>query len=276
MMRTYAKLLAVVVVAVFAFAGSPVQAVTVSFDYQVPTDNSGKTSPVGVNNANVALPGYFIETFDKPGSAGETIVLPGGNIYVNAGGGFNSLNPYTDLSIMYGSVGIRKDSVTGVAATPAGDTTFYAYAPGTDYPDGNTAAVRVLYEDFMQTYGVKISYLGLYYGSIDTYNEIAFYSGDSPFIGDGILSDGVITGTELLNVFGGYSGNQFQDGSNMYVNLFFDADELFTAFEFRTSAVAFEMDNVVTGFAAVPEPTTILLLGLGLVGLAGARRKLEK
>lgn len=37
---------------------------------------------------------------------------------------------------------------------------------------------------------------------------------------------------------------------------------------------AFEADNIAIG--RVPEPTTMLLFGLGLVGLAGVRRKIKK
>lgn len=277
-MITQTKTLAATLAAAVVLAGSTAHAVSVNFNYQVPTDGSGKTSAVGVDANNVALPGFFIETFDQPGSSATSYTAPGvnsPNITVAAGGGFNTLNPLTDLNISQGTMSIRQGSVTNVAATPAGNTTFYAYAPGPNNPDGANARIRVKYDAFLSSIpGYYLSYLGLYYGSIDTYNDIAFYSGSNLISGTGIMSDGVITGSELLGIFSGISGNQTQDASNIYVNLFFNPTEQFDAFEFRTTGIAFEADNIVTGFAPVPEPSTMMLLGAGLFGLAVyARRK---
>lgn len=206
---------------------------------------------------------------------------------------FVSLNEATDLYLNptnppAGTMGIRTGS-TGYAAAPGRDSQYYppyvniedytnfAYIPG---PGGNAnTTALVSYAVDMTTFlkGLKISYLGLYYGSIDNYNDIAFYSGSNLIRGQGDLSDGVLTGAEILRSQGGTSGNQYQPGSNVYVNIFFDPNETFTAFEFRNAtSPAFELDNIVIGVTAVPEPATMLLLGLGLVGLAGVRRRFKK
>lgn len=245
------------------------QAVTITFDYQIPTDSSGKTSQF-VNANNTAPLGYFIETFDMPGSTASN----DNGITIAAGGGFNTLNP--SLLAITGGLGIQKGSNSDGAA-PAGDSTFYAYAPGPNAATTN-ATVKVDYSAFI-TYdpNLYISYLGMYFGSIDSYNNIAFYSGNellSTATGD--LSDGILEGSEILAALGGVSGNQTDDKSNVYVNLFFAPDEKFTAFEFRTTGIAFEIDNIVSGVSPltpVPEPSTLLLLGGGLLGLGFMARR---
>ncbi len=259
---------ALVLTFIFGFA-LQAQAVSITFNYQVPTDGSGKTSPF-VNGNNTAPTGYFIETFDQPGSAGATV----NGITIAAGGGFNTLDP-TKLDVT-GGLGIRQGSVANVAAAPAGDNTFYAYAPGPGSGTTN-ANIKVDYTDFFAFQdGLYISYLGLYLGSIDTYNNIAFYSGNSLLqTAEGLLSDGILQGTEILGIMNGNSGNQVESNSNVYVNLFFALDEMFTAFEFRTTGLAFEIDNVVAGVSInpVPEPSTFLLLGGGLLGLGFIARR---
>lgn len=110
-------------------------------------------------------------------------------------------------------------------------------------------------------FGVGLSYLGLLWGSVDNYNKIEFYNGFS--------SVGSFTGSNVLALPNGNQGS----GGSVYVN-FNDLDGQFTKVVLTSSTNAFEIDNVATSRASVPDSgATVTLLGLGLVGLAAIRRK---
>ena len=96
-------------------------------------------------------------------------------------------------------------------------------------------------------------YLGILWGSVDSYNTLTFYNGAAAV--------GSISGSQVLTPADGY---QFAGGS-AYVNVF--STTAFTSVVARSGSNAFEFDNVAY---AVPEPASLAMCATALVGLTGA------
>lgn len=111
-------------------------------------------------------------------------------------------------------------------------------------------------------------YFGLLWGSVDDYNTLSFYDGNTLLFN--------FTG---LDVDGMANGNQGAAGT-FYVNI--NSDTAFDRVVASSTGYAFEFDNVALAenpippqetFAAVPEPGTLALLGLGLLAGITTRRR---
>ena len=156
-------------------------------------------------------------------------------------------------------------AVGGIYAAPflsGGNGAGFGNADGTDattyITTGSTGANPLAKVEL--TFATAQSYLGILWGSIDPYNTLSFYFGET-------LLDS-ITGTEVK---AGANGDQGVNGT-LYVN--FLSDTPFNRVVATSSGYAFEFDNIAYSPSnPVPEPAMLALLGLGLVGVAAARRR---
>jgi hypothetical protein len=109
-------------------------------------------------------------------------------------------------------------------------------------------------------FGQDYNYLGFFWGSIDTYNTIAFYN-------DGTLVASY-TGGDVINSVG-LSGDQMAAETNKYVNFFLTNS--FDKIKLTSTQYAFELDNLAV--SVVPVPGAVLL---GFLGLSAAGLRLRK
>jgi len=157
-----------------------------------------------------------------------------------------------------GSGEVVSGSLVNKYSAPAGidgtkEDTNYVTVPD---PDGGASGT------FLATgLGGYYNYFGLWWGSVDTYNTLSFFH-------DGTLVES-FNGTAITTP-NEANGNQTAPTTNLYVN-FIDLKP-FNSFELSSTQFAFEADNLTIG--VVPEPTTMLLLGLGLLGVTVIRRKI--
>ena len=138
-----------------------------------------------------------------------------------------------------GTASTKNGSVKNSNAAPDGlsqpDQTNYLSAPN-PLRSGNVTA----------SLGGKYNYLGLWWGSIDSYNTISFFNGSTlveSFTGSQIVDPNTrnSNGTKL----------------SLYVN-FLNLGN-FDSFSLTSTNNAFEVDNIAVGTTPVPEPATMIL-----------------
>jgi hypothetical protein len=158
------------------------------------------------------------------------------------------------ITVSFGGDGQAvQGSVSNLYAAP-----FLSNGNGTPFGDPNNGADATTYLT-TGTGSVTLAlpgeekYVGLLWGSVDTYNTLSLYNGSTLV--------GTVTGAQVT---ASANGDQGQFGT-FYVNI--TSTDSFNTIVATSTQNAFEFDNVAFNPSAVPEPSSIML---GLIGMMGA------
>ena len=161
---------------------------------------------------------------------------------------------------------IEKGSVTNAYTAPAGDTTNFLAL-------GNSNKFATRSESL--AFAAPTSKFGFYWGSIDKYNTVQFFSGTTLV--------GTLNGSNVVSSSAGQMafrtsgvGNGVNTDASAYVS-FLDQGGSFNRVVLTTTQPNFEIDNVAVG--GVPEASTWAMMLIGFGGLGGLmlqRRKTSR
>lgn len=176
----------------------------------------------------------------------------------------NGVAPTTGFATYSSPVGtptVVQGSVGGQYAKPAGDESSYlTISPTNLNVAGNTGSVEI-------NFAKSLDYFGLHWGSVDKYNSIAFYNGNTLIQS---FDGSAVPGTKA-------SGNQSSPQDNVYVNFLAGKGESFNRVVLKSTSPAFETDNHAYRIASVPEPTSMLgLLAFGAVSVGSFIKRQSK
>jgi hypothetical protein len=112
---------------------------------------------------------------------------------------------------------------------------------------------------------------GLYaspYGISDRYLSIPYYSSSGSVA---LTTPGSYDGAYIYPLLA--NGGQSSWASNRYVNFLFTDGDVFNRIVLTSTNYAFESDNHAFGNIKVPEPSSLAMFGLALLGLGVASRR---
>jgi hypothetical protein len=172
----------------------------------------------------------------------------------NVGGGFGNIS-FSHSAMSAGD--IVRGRLNGQSGAPWADNTPYLVIPGLNQNINNRLTLN------LTGLTTQANYFGMYFGSVDTYNNLIFSMSDSSTIH--------LTGAAIAAALtAAPNGGQFSTSSNVFVD-FFSVGATINSITFYSTQRALEVDNFA--FGSVPAPGALALLGLGLLGLGAFRRK---